>query len=41
MEQHVNYAFDVTPAKYITKLIIEKGIIEANSISIKKLNEKP
>ena len=37
----VNYAFDVTPAKYITKLITEKGIIEANSISIKKLNEKP
>ena len=27
-------------SKYITKLITEKGIIEANSISIKKLNEK-
>ena len=33
----VNYAFDVTPAKYITKLITEKGIIDANSLSISKL----
>ena len=32
-----NYAFDVTPAKYITKLITEKGIIDANSSSISKL----
>ncbi len=34
----VNYAFDVTPAKYITKLITEKGIIDAKSSSISKLN---
>jgi len=33
-----NYAFDVTPAKYITKLITEKGIIDAKSSSISKLN---
>ena len=33
----VNYAFDVTPAKYITKLITEKGIIDANSSSISRL----
>ena len=34
----VNYAFDVTPAKFITKLITEKGVIDANyeSISILK-----
>ena len=32
-----NYAFDVTPSKYITKLITEKGIIDANSSSISKL----
>ena len=29
-----NFAFDVTPAKYITKLITEKGIIGANYKSI-------
>ena len=33
----VNYAFDVTPARYITKLITEKGIIDANLSSISKL----
>tara|TARA_Y100000590_G_scaffold370027_1_gene431614 strand:+ start:533 stop:1612 length:1080 start_codon:yes stop_codon:yes gene_type:complete len=32
-----NYAFDVTPAKYITKLITEKGIIDANQSSLSKL----
>lgn len=32
-----NYAFDVTPSKYITKLITEKGIIDANQESISKL----
>ncbi len=32
-----NYAFDVTPAKYITKLITEKGIINPNKESIFKL----
>ena len=26
----VNYAFDVTPSKYISKLITEKGVIDAN-----------
>ena len=35
--QCANYAFDVTPAKYITKLITEKGIIDANSSSISRL----
>ena len=34
-----NYGFDVTPAKYITKLITEKGNIEANINSIKKIKE--
>ena len=32
-----NFAFDVTPAKYITKLITEKGIIGANYKSISSL----
>lgn len=32
-----NYAFDVTPAKYITALITEKGIVKANKQDIKKL----
>ena len=32
-----NFAFDVTPAKYITKLITEKGIVEANHKSISNL----
>ena len=36
----VNYAFDVTPSKYISKLITEKGIVDANEISIKDLKEK-
>jgi methylthioribose-1-phosphate isomerase len=35
-----NYAFDVTPSKYISKLITEKGIVDANEISIKDLKEK-
>ena len=35
--QCVNYAFDVTPAKYISKLITEKGIIDANLSSISRL----
>ena len=29
-----NYAFDITPAKYITKLITEKGVIDSNEQSI-------
>ena len=33
----INYAFDVTPAKYITKLITEKGIVEPNKDSINTL----
>ena len=32
-----NYAFDVTPAKFITKLITEKGVIDANYESINNL----
>jgi len=33
----VNYAFDVTPAKYITGLITEKGICRATEKDIKKM----
>ncbi len=29
-----NYAFDITPAKYITKLITEKGVVDSNEESI-------
>ena len=36
----VNYAFDVTPSKYISKLITEKGVVDANEISIKGLKDK-
>ena len=32
-----NYSFDVTPAKYITRLITEKGIHKASRIGIKKI----
>ena len=32
-----NPAFDVTPARYITGIITEKGIIKANKEEIKKL----
>ena len=35
----VNYAFDVPPSKYISKLITEKGVIDANEKSIKGLKE--
>ena len=35
--QCINYAFDVTPARYITKLITEKGIVEPNKDSINTL----
>jgi methylthioribose-1-phosphate isomerase len=31
-----NYAFDVTPAKYVTGLITERGVIEANEAAIAK-----
>jgi methylthioribose-1-phosphate isomerase len=33
----VNYGFDVTPARLITGLITEKGICEANEISISEM----
>ena len=32
-----NYAFDVTPAKFITKIITEKKIVDANETSISTL----
>ncbi len=35
----LNLAFDVTPAKYITGIITEKGIVKAHHQSIKKLME--
>ena len=33
----MNLAFDITPAKYVTGLITEKGICEASSEGLKKL----
>ena len=33
----MNLAFDVTPAKFITGLITEKGICEASSEGLNKL----
>src|SRR6056300_1007174 len=33
----MNLAFDITPAKYVTGLITEKGICEASTESLKKL----
>ena len=33
----INLAFDVTPAKYITGLITEKGVCEASEQGLKKL----
>ena len=33
----MNLAFDVTPAKYVTGLITEKGICEASSEGLKNL----
>lgn len=35
--QALNLAFDVTPSKYITGIITEKGIVKAHHQSIKKL----
>ena len=35
----VNYGFDVTPAKYVTALITEKGVCKANKKEITKLNK--
>ena len=36
----MNLAFDVTPAKYVTGLITEKGICEASSNALKKMFKK-
>ena len=33
----MNLAFDITPAKYVTGLITEKGICEASTDGLKKL----
>ena len=33
----LNPAFDMTPAKYITGIITEKGVVKANALSIRKL----
>ncbi|MCK5535024.1 S-methyl-5-thioribose-1-phosphate isomerase, partial [bacterium] len=33
----INPAFDITPAKYITGFITEKGIIKPDASAIKKL----
>ena len=35
----VNYGFDITPAKYVTALITEKGICKANNKDIGKLRK--
>ena len=35
-----NPAFDITPAKYITGIITERGIVKADKLSIKKVMEK-
>lgn len=36
----INYAFDVTPARFITGLITEKGIFQANRESLSQLRER-
>ena len=36
----MNLAFDVTPAKYVTGLITEKGISKASYLGLKKLFKK-
>ena len=33
----MNIAFDITPAKYITGLITEKGICDASQDALKKM----
>ena len=33
----LNLAFDITPAKYVTGLITEKGICEASSDALQKM----
>ena len=36
----INLAFDVTPAKYVTGLITERGISNASSEGLKELFKK-
>ena len=36
----MNIAFDITPAKYVTALITEKGVCEASTLGLKKLFRK-
>ena len=36
----MNLAFDVTPAKYVTGLITEKGICDASEVALKKMFNK-
>ena len=36
----MNLAFDVTPAKYVTALITERGISEASTDGLKELFKK-
>jgi methylthioribose-1-phosphate isomerase len=36
----MNLAFDVTPAKYVTGLITEKGISKASYLGLKELFKK-
>ena len=33
----MNLAFDITPAKYVTGLITEKGICQASTIGLKQM----
>ena len=37
----MNLAFDITPAKYVTGLITEKGVCEASKEGLKKLFKWP
>ena len=36
----MNLAFDITPAKYVTGLITEKGVCEASTNGLKKMFKK-
>ena len=36
----MNLAFDITPAKYVTGLITEKGVCEASTNGLKKMFER-
>ncbi len=36
----MNLAFDITPAKYVTALITEKGVCDASNLGLKKLFDK-